>query len=174
MCIRDSFKGGVSLEAMKNVKAVVMDKTGTITKGNFVLQQIDSLEGVDSQKVLEVAAICEQNSTHPIGVSILAAAKEKGIALEKPQQVTEQAGQGIAAQASQGLALCGNRKLLENHGVQDVYKRQVSCEDKRQKKSPGGKQAGADFPFGRPDRSFSVSAQKMKGDGEGRCSGFAS
>ena len=112
------FKGGVSLEAMKNVKAVVMDKTGTITKGNFVLQQIDSLEGVDSQKVLEVAAICEQNSTHPIGVSILAAAKEKGIALEKPQQVTEQAGQGISAQTAQGLALCGNRKLLENHGVQ--------------------------------------------------------
>ena len=112
------FKGGVSLEAMKNVKAVVMDKTGTITKGNFVLQQIDSLEGVDSQKVLEVAAICEQNSTHPIGVSILAAAKEKGIALEKPQQVTEQAGQGIAARTAQGLALCGNRKLLENHGVQ--------------------------------------------------------
>ncbi|MBU5432433.1 cadmium-translocating P-type ATPase [Intestinimonas sp. MSJ-38] len=112
------FKGGVSLEAMKNVKAVVMDKTGTITKGNFVLQQIDPLEGVDSQKVLEVAAICEQNSTHPIGVSILAAAKEKGIALEKPQQVTEQAGQGISAQTAQGLVLCGNRKLLENHGVQ--------------------------------------------------------
>ena len=109
---------GRAIEAAGDVDVLLLDKTGTITKGNFVLQQIDSLEGVDSQKVLEVAAICEQNSTHPIGVSILAAAKEKGIALEKPQQVTEQAGQGISAQTAQGLALCGNRKLLENHGVQ--------------------------------------------------------
>ena len=59
------FKGGLSIEAMAGIKAVVMDKTGTLTKGEFVLQQV-----AGDQELLRLCAGCERNSTHPIAVSI--------------------------------------------------------------------------------------------------------
>ncbi|MBR0384255.1 MAG: heavy metal translocating P-type ATPase, partial [Eubacteriaceae bacterium] len=57
------FKGGISLEALNNVKAVVMDKTGTITKGNFVVQHIVSTSGMADDELLAVCAACEKFST---------------------------------------------------------------------------------------------------------------
>ncbi len=111
------FKGGVSLEAMKNVKAVVMDKTGTITKGDFSVQKAMPAAGASESQLLAVAAACEKNSTHPIGVSILAAARQAGLEIEEPQAVEELAGKGIRAQLKAGQALCGNRKLLEAHQI---------------------------------------------------------
>ena len=111
------FKGGVSLEAMKNVKAVVMDKTGTITKGDFSVQKAMPAKGGAEAQLLAVAAACEKNSTHPIGVSIVAAAKQAGLELENPRAVEELAGKGIRAQLKAGQALCGNRKLMEEHQV---------------------------------------------------------
>lgn len=71
------FKGGVSLEAMRNVSAVVMDKTGTITQGNFVLQSVHAEKDVSEDSLLALCAGCEQNSTHPIAGSIVTAAKRK-------------------------------------------------------------------------------------------------
>ena len=112
------FKGGNAIEALSGVKAVVMDKTGTITKGNFVVQSaLPAGEGVSEAELLAMAASCELFSTHPIAVSIVTAAQEKGISIEKPANLQEIAGQGIAADASLGKLLCGNRKLLEAHGV---------------------------------------------------------
>ena len=111
------FKGGVSLEAMKNVKAVVMDKTGTITKGDFSVQKAIPAAGVSEAQLLAVAAACEKNSTHPIGVSILAAAERAGLDVENPQAVEELAGKGVRVQLKAGQALCGNRKLMEAHKI---------------------------------------------------------
>ena len=65
------FKGGVSLEALSNVQAIVMDKTGTITKGNFVVQEIVPESEISKDELLCLAAACEKNSTHPIAVSIV-------------------------------------------------------------------------------------------------------
>ena len=89
-----------------------MDKTGTITKGNFVVQKCVSL-GVSEEKVLRLAANCELASTHPIGNSIVSAAREKGIQLTRPELVEEISGKGIRAILAEGTVLCGNRGLME-------------------------------------------------------------
>lgn len=111
------FKGGISLEAMKNVRAVVMDKTGTITQGNFKLQEAVPANGTDDDTLLALCASCEQNSTHPIAQSILAAARDKQISLDTPSEVEEIAGHGIRAALPQGEVLCGNRKLMDQFHV---------------------------------------------------------
>ncbi|MCC8106540.1 MAG: heavy metal translocating P-type ATPase [Clostridiales bacterium] len=92
------FKGGVALEAMRNVDAVVMDKTGTITKGNFVVQRaVPASSDVSQNELLSLCASCEMTSTHPIGVSILSAADEQKISYARPIKVEEIAGHGIRA-----------------------------------------------------------------------------
>ena len=106
------FKGGVSIEAMTQVKAVIMDKTGTITKGDFRVQKVAG--GLD---ILKLCASCEQASTHPIGQSIVAAAKERGMELFKPDDLEEIAGQGIRAKVDGRTILCGNEALLREAGI---------------------------------------------------------
>ena len=112
------FKGGIVIEGLKNVKAVVMDKTGTITKGNFVVQRAKSLDdSISSEELLAVSASCELSSTHPIGNSIVEAAKAKELEIERPSQVEEIAGHGICAMIRKGTVLCGNRKLMDKYHI---------------------------------------------------------
>lgn len=111
------FKGGVSIEALGNLGAVVMDKTGTITEGNFKLQKIVSNGTYEEEELLRICASCEQNSTHPIAVSIVTAARERKLALETPENLEEIAGHGIAASLKEGTVLCGNRKLMDANSI---------------------------------------------------------
>ena len=111
------FKGGISLEQLHNVKAVVMDKTGTITEGNFVVQEVVSAGSLSSDELLTLAAGCEQISTHPIATSIVTAAQEKGLSLVKPAKLEEIAGHGISAQTDKGTLLVGNRKLMDQFHI---------------------------------------------------------
>lgn len=112
------FKGGIGIEGLKNVKAVVMDKTGTITKGNFVVQRAKSVDdSISSEELLAVSASCELSSTHPIGNSIVEAAKAKELEIERPSQVEEIAGHGICAMIRKGTVLCGNRKLMDKYHI---------------------------------------------------------
>lgn len=111
------FKGGVSLEAMAGVNAVIMDKTGTITEGNFVLQQIVPAGKHSEDELLQMAASCEQISTHPIAGSLVTAAREKGLPLEKPQSLQEIAGHGIQASLENKTVLCGNKKLMDKFHI---------------------------------------------------------
>ena len=120
------FKGGVSIEALKNVSAVVMDKTGTITKGNFAVQQILPSEAYSPEELLAFCASCEQQSTHPIAVSIATAAKERKLALETPTELQEIAGHGIKAKLPVGTVLVGNRKLMDKFKVTLPENMQVS------------------------------------------------
>lgn len=110
------FKGGASLEALSAVRAVVMDKTGTITRGNFAVQQVVPAPdaGMEAVELLALAAACESASTHPIAKSILAACQTDYPAAEN---VREQAGEGVQAVVDGAAVLCGNRKLLERHGI---------------------------------------------------------
>jgi len=107
------FKGGLSIEAMTGVKAVIMDKTGTITKGEFKVQQIAG--GLD---VLKLCASCEQQSSHPIALSIVAAAKERNMELFAPDTLEEIPGRGIKATADGKTILCGNERLMWENAVQ--------------------------------------------------------
>ena len=112
------FKGGSAIEALSGIKAVVMDKTGTITKGNFAVQSlVPAGDNISRQELLALAASCELFSTHPIAVSIVSAAQAQGIPIEQPTDLKEIAGHGIAAKVSGSSALCGNRKLMEQNGV---------------------------------------------------------
>ena len=112
------FKGGVSIEALGKLKAVVMDKTGTITEGNFKLQQVISEGTLTEDELLALAAGCELNSTHPIAVSIVSAAKASGLKISVPSSLEEIAGLGIAAEMHDGKkVLCGNRKLMEKYSI---------------------------------------------------------
>ena len=107
------FKGGLALETLKNVKAVVMDKTGTVTKGNFEVQSCVAKGEHTEEQILAMAASCEMDSTHPIGHSIVSAAKNRFKELERPMLVEEISGKGICAQLREGEVLCGNRELLK-------------------------------------------------------------
>nr|WP_296048369.1 heavy metal translocating P-type ATPase [uncultured Blautia sp.] len=111
------FKGGLSIEGLSHLGAVVMDKTGTVTEGNFLLQKVVTTGEYNEKQLLAMCAGCEQNSTHPIANSIVAAAKERGISLEKPLSLEEISGHGISAQMPEGKVLCGNRKLMDKFGV---------------------------------------------------------
>jgi len=111
------FKGGMSIEALSRLKAVVMDKTGTITRGEFRLQETVSCGNLTQEALLQICAGCESHSTHPIAVSIVAAAREKGLPIAAPEAMEELPGYGIVARMPQGQVLCGNRALLERYGI---------------------------------------------------------
>lgn len=111
------FKGGLSMESLSKLGAVVMDKTGTITEGNFKLQQTVSTGSLSEDELLALCAGCEQHSTHPIAVSIVTAAKGKGLSIEEPAKLSEIAGHGIVAETSHGTVLCGNHKLMDKYQI---------------------------------------------------------
>lgn len=132
------FKGGASLEALAAIHAVAMDKTGTITKGNFVLQQIkiNDLKNLSSllpssqtnfslndaeNLLLGIAASCEQISSHPIAQSLVAAAKERNLILEIPNHVKEFSGKGILADTSYGAILLGNKSFMSEQQLSIPY-----------------------------------------------------
>ena len=106
------FKGGQSMEAMGKIRAVVMDKTGTLTRGDFSVQKVEGIP-----ELLYLCASCEQQSSHPIAASITAAAREKGLELKQPEALEEIAGQGIRGIVDGKTILCGNARLLEEQGI---------------------------------------------------------
>lgn len=110
-------KGGNYLEALAQVEMVVFDKTGTLTRGVFEVQEILSATPFSAAQVLEFAALAEIDSSHPIGVSIR---RKFGQELDRARiaNLQEQAGRGVAAQIDGRSLLLGNRKLLEQAGIE--------------------------------------------------------
>lgn len=119
------FKGGIVIEALKNVAAVVLDKTGTVTKGEFAVQKLLPAEGVTEAELLQLCAGAEQASVHPIAVSIVQAARSRGLELLQPESFQEVAGEGLAVRIGADELLCGNRKLMQRYSVADVPQAEV-------------------------------------------------
>lgn len=111
------FKGGASLEFLSRIGAVIMDKTGTVTEGNFKVQKIVPAWKYSERDLLRICAGCEQRSTHPIAESIVRAAEEHDLVLDRPVMLKETAGGGVSAFLPEGRVYCGNRKFLEESGV---------------------------------------------------------
>ena len=114
-------KGSNFMETLANVKYVVMDKTGTITKGNFEVTAVhDGREqNIDDARMLELAALAESNSTHPIATSIMRAYEAGGRALDKSRvtDVQEISGKGVIAVVDGMQVAAGNLKLMKMLGV---------------------------------------------------------
>jgi len=106
------FKDGISLEAIEKIKAVVMDKTGTLTKGVFTVTEAET-QDCRTEELFQLCAACESYSTHPVAKSILAYMQEQGIAYESAKMVRELAGRGIIGQVNGMQVACGNEKLME-------------------------------------------------------------
>ena len=110
------FKGGVTLEALSQVKAVVMDKTGTLTKGEFVLQTVEP-EGMEEDRLLTLCAADGIIGRETQCQSIVAAAKERNLPLLEAEEIQEFSGHGVKAAVEGKTVLCGNRKLMELFGI---------------------------------------------------------
>lgn len=111
------FKGGVAIEALNNISTVVMDKTGTITKGNFVVQKVVPCHTFTEDELLQLGASVEQTSTHPIAASITTAAKERGLSMTQATSLEEISGHGIKATVSEKEILVGNQKLMQKFNI---------------------------------------------------------
>ncbi|MEA5027023.1 Cadmium, zinc and cobalt-transporting ATPase [bioreactor metagenome] len=112
-------KGGNYLETLTKVDTVVFDKTGTLTKGVFKVQRIVA-KGISESRLLELAALVESYSNHPISQSLKAA---YGMPLDQTyiKKIEELAGQGISAEIDGRRILVGNDKLMKRY--------QVTCTD---------------------------------------------
>ena len=112
------FKGGVSLESLAEVKAVVMDKTGTVTEGNFKVAHIVSDGNYAEDRILAFAGAAESRSTHPIATSIMEEVKKRRLEIPEVKDIKEISGKGMEVTLDDGMLLCGNIELLTMKGIE--------------------------------------------------------
>lgn len=106
-------KGGEYLEKAHQITAVVLDKTGTITKGRPTVTDVIAVDQGNEDEVIRLAAIAERGSEHPVGEAIIEEAKAKGLELGDPESFAAIPGQGVRAVVAGRPVLFGNRKLME-------------------------------------------------------------
>ncbi len=129
------FKSSTALEQVQKLNAIVLDKTGTITRGEPAVTDVivseqysvvsnqalvtDSLITDDRSNDywLQLAASAERGSEHPLGEAIVRAAREKGLVLDEPTNFSGIAGHGVAAEVNGRQILLGNLRLMEQEGI---------------------------------------------------------
>ena len=90
-------KGGIALEQLARVDTVVVDKTGTLTYGQPRLTDVVTLNGLGEHELLSIVASAEQRSEHPLARAIVAAAAQRGLALQEPRTFASLPGRGVLA-----------------------------------------------------------------------------
>lgn len=113
-------KGSNYLEALSEMKTIVFDKTGTLTKGEFVVSEVIP-NGWEKEGLLEVAALAEGYSDHPISAALKKAYEEAELGelfMDRVEQAEEIAGHGIKAKIDGRVVYAGNAKLMEEKGVE--------------------------------------------------------
>ena len=114
------FRGGDVLEVAASVRTVLLDKTGTLTRGRPLLEdQLVIADGLDASGLLQLAASLEQTTRHPLAWALLQAAEGQGLNLLSCSSSTTQAGDGVEGQLDSQQQLCrlGRLAWLEHHGV---------------------------------------------------------
>ena len=108
-------KGSNYLELLKDLETVVFDKTGTLTEGVFTVTEINT-NNIQKEKLIEVAAMAESFSNHPIAISII---KEYGKEIDKEviEEYEEIAAHGIKAKYENSTVLAGNEKLMKTNNI---------------------------------------------------------
>jgi Cd2+/Zn2+-exporting ATPase len=110
-------KGGAHLESLGLVRAVAVDKTGTITRGRPEVAEIACMPGVDERELLRVAAAVESVSSHPIAHAVVVAAAARGIEVPPAIDAAAVKGKGVEATVDGVRAGVGRAKLFEGHAV---------------------------------------------------------
>jgi P-type Cu+ transporter len=111
------FKGGEHLENTRKVDTVVLDKTGTVTKGEPALTDILVTEGFMEDEVFQLIASAENQSEHPLAMAIVKGITEKGLSLLEVAEFEALPGYGIQANVSGKDVLVGTRKLMKERGI---------------------------------------------------------
>jgi len=109
------FKGGNFLDVMTKINTIVMDKTGTLTKGVFKVQKVQP-QDITEEELVKLTAAVEANSTHPVARAVSDYAKEKG-ELVKATDIEEIAGHGLKGKVDGKEILAGNVKLLKKFNI---------------------------------------------------------
>jgi Cu+-exporting ATPase len=110
-------RNGEALETASNLTTVVLDKTGTLTKGKPELTDVLPLEGIGEGELLRLAAVADRRSEHPLAVAIVKGAEARGVALGDPQEFNAVPGHGVEAVVEGRRVVVGNLKLMAREKV---------------------------------------------------------
>ena len=108
---------GEAIQTMKDVHTIVFDKTGTITKGKPEVTDLVTTNGTSENELLKYAASVESGSEHPLGVSIVNDAKDRGIEVKEIEDFGSVTGKGVKATINGKEVLVGSRRLMEEAGL---------------------------------------------------------
>ncbi len=113
------FRNSEALERAGKVNVVILDKTGTITKGQPAVTDVVTVDGgrLTADELLRLAASVEKGSEHPLGEAIWAEATTRGLALGEPAGFKAEAGHGVQAEVEGRSVIVGNKKMFEARGI---------------------------------------------------------
>ncbi len=120
------FKGAEAIETTSRLNAIVFDKTGTLTKGEPSVTDVVTSGSVPPDELLHLAAVAEKNSEHPLGEAIVSGAEDKGLDVGSANSFNAIPGHGIEADFAGKALLLGNRRLMQQRGIDfNAYVKQV-------------------------------------------------
>jgi Cu+-exporting ATPase len=111
------FKGAEAIENTARLKVVIFDKTGTLTKGEPSVTDVLALGSLSQIEVLQMAAVAEKNSEHPLGEAIVRGARERGVEPRDAESFNAIPGHGVEAMSNGHSILLGNRKLMAERTI---------------------------------------------------------
>ncbi len=111
------FRDAAAIERLREVDTLVVDKTGTLTEGRPAFEEAVAVDGFDSSQVLRLAASLDQGSEHPLAEAIVAAARERGLALAAVDGFESTSGIGVRGQVEGHRLALGNTALMREEGV---------------------------------------------------------
>jgi Cu+-exporting ATPase len=111
------FRGAEALEVASKLTTVVLDKTGTLTKGEPSVTDVVTANGFHREDILRYAASAEKGSEHPLGEAIVKRASEDGLEIEATDSFNAIPGHGIEAKIARNDILLGNLKLMRDRGI---------------------------------------------------------
>jgi P-type Cu+ transporter len=111
------FRDAAAIENFRKIDTLIIDKTGTLTEGRPSFDRAIPAAGFDADEVLRLAASLDQGSEHPLAETIVRAARERGMALDKPDSFESDSGIGVRGQVSGRQLALGNTTLMEQLGV---------------------------------------------------------
>ncbi|MFO7639594.1 MAG: heavy metal translocating P-type ATPase [bacterium] len=112
------FRSGEAIQELKDVRAVVLDKTGTITRGRPEVTDILPADGVKAEELLAVAAALEQGSEHPLAAAVVGSARARGLAPARPESFEAVPGRGARGMVGGQRVVVGQPALLAEEGIE--------------------------------------------------------